>query len=516
MAVINAAHAALANLQKQLDIVAGMLLGDLFLAVRPRLVLKEDADTASTDGRLWVEMPHKFCGVGLEDGRPEIFVGLLAHEVGHWLQPVKAIKKIEEETNLLHDVTNIVMDVHCEHVVSTILPLFERPLIALRTLVRKENESKYRQAFSEAKDFLSAAIAALLYCRYCIDPNVSYWPVQPNMRGLAPARHRSYDKDRIVELIDFVSTRFPNCKRDELPEMVRELALTFPELCIEQPPKGLPFDPLGGISSDGEGLEEVEEIIRRIPNQPGHACGNYEAKPLGSNPPSPEVMAVSRQLKNRWVGRARVVNVMAPGRLDRQAMLRDAPLPFTMKTSRPIGSRDVGVKKVLLAVDWSASMSADNGAPWNAALSAAQAISLAIKNDGGDPRAVLFAENAWHVPDYDAIATLFANALAGGPNLSNAGGSDTTFAWLPEIWQQFPDHQILLLTDGCGYLPSFILPSCRKRTSVLLLGLNGFSDVDRQKIFATADAIAEKVVEVNSLTDLVGVWATLIPRRQIA
>jgi hypothetical protein len=75
-------------------------------------------------------------------------------------------------------------------------------------------------------------------------------------------------------------------------------------------------------------------------------------------------------------------------------MLRDTPLPFTIKTSRLTGSRDIGVKKVLLAVDWSAG-------------------------------------------------------------------------------------------------------------------------TDRQKVLTTADAIAEKVVEVNTLTDLVGVWATLIPRRQI-
>jgi hypothetical protein len=31
-----------------------------------------------------------------------------------------------------------------------------------------------------------------------------------------------------------------------------------------------------------------------------------------------------------------------------------------------------------------------------------------------------------------------------------------------------------------------------------------------------ADAIAEKVVEVHSLDDLAGIWATLIPRRNVA
>jgi hypothetical protein len=513
MAVINAVNAALASLQKQLDIVASMLLGNLFLAIRPRLVLKEDADTASTDGRLWVEMPHKFCGVGLEDGEPGIFLGLMAHEIGHWLQPIKAIKEVEKETSLLHDAVNIVLDVNCEQVVTDILPLFENPLVAVRMLVRKEQAAQYRKAFNEAKDFLPAAIAALLYCRYCEDPHVSFstsatGQIGPK-RSLVPSRQRSYDVGHIVELLTFVRSQFPSCQRDDLPQKLQELAETFPELCVAQPPDGLAFDPLGGLQSEGE----AEEEVRRIPNYPGVPCGNYEAKPIGNDHPSLDVLSVSRQLKNRWVARARVMSVMAPGRLDRQAMLRDTPLPFVMKTSHATGSRDTGVKKIFLAVDWSASMSGD---PWIAAVNAARAISLAIKADGGDPRALLFAENAWHAPDFDATAALFASFLQGGPNLDNACGNDTSFTWLPEIWQQFPEHQVLLLTDGAGYLPAFVPPACRKRTSVVLIGLESYDDSGRAKILATADAIAEKVVEVKSLADLVGVWATLIPRRQIA
>ena len=82
-AIANGTKEIWASLQKQLDMVARFLLGSLSLAYRPRLVLK-DAETASTDGRRVVKMPRRFLGVGLEDGRPEIFLGLLAHEVGHY------------------------------------------------------------------------------------------------------------------------------------------------------------------------------------------------------------------------------------------------------------------------------------------------------------------------------------------------------------------------------------------------------------------------------------------------
>ena len=80
----------------------------------------------------------------------------------------------------------------------------------------------------------------------------------------------------------------------------------------------------------------------------------------------------------------------------------------------------------------------------------------------------------------------------------------------------YPDHQVLVLMDGAGSLPVYIPDSCRKRTSALLIGLENYSDEQREEILVVAEAIAGKVVEVPSLDDLAGVWATLIPRRLVA
>jgi hypothetical protein len=50
----------------------------------------------------------------------------------------------------------------------------------------------------------------------------------------------------------------------------------------------------------------------------------------------------------------------------------------------------------------------------------------------------------------------------------------------------------------------------------MLIGLENYNDGQKVDILAVAEAIAGKVVEVPSLDDLAGVWATLIPRRQVA
>ncbi len=198
MAATNVFNETWASLQKQLDLVAHFLLGSLSLAYRPRLVLK-DAETASTDGQYVVKMPRNFLGVGLEDGRPEIFLGLLAHEVGHWLQPVKEIKAVEKETGLMHDFVNIVLDVHCEHQAGLIFPLFKRPIKAVRELVGDNLARRYRREFRKAEDFVTAAMAALLYSRYCVRPDESFHVAAIGFQrgALAPRPKAAYDLGRL-------------------------------------------------------------------------------------------------------------------------------------------------------------------------------------------------------------------------------------------------------------------------------------------------------------------------------
>ena len=139
-------------------------------------------------------------------------------------------------------------------------------------------------------------------------------------------------------------------------------------------------------------------------------------------------------------------------------------------------------------------------------LKAAQAITLAFRSDSGDVRGLLFAGNTGHTPDFDGRMLFFARALGGGVNLGKAEGSTMRFGWLPEVWQHYPDHQVLVLTDSAGSLPAYIPNSCRARTSALLIGLENYNDDQKTEIMTVAEAIAGKVVKVHQLEDMTGVW----------
>ena len=321
----------------------------------------------------------------------------------------------------------------------------------------------------------------------------------------------AYDTGRLESLLNDVAGVRELCSY-ELPGTLATLANKYPELC-SQPPELLFGDPMAGSASDGD--EFISGVVQlQVPDRETiEPCSVLEVSASGSVPPSPDVLALSRRLKNRWAALSGVESVMAPGRLDRMAALRDQPVPYSMQSQRPTRLKDTAVRRIVLAADWSVSM---EGLPWLVTLAAAQAITLALRSDGGDVRGLLFAGSAWHTADFDANALFFARALGGGVDLGKAEGSTTRFGWLPEVWQRYPDHQVLVLTDGAGSLPAYIPDSCRANTSALLIGLENYNDDQREEILAVAEAIAGKVVEVPSLDDLAGVWATLIPRRQVA
>jgi len=130
------------ELQSVLNLISSALLGDLASFLSPRLVIAKD-DTASTDGRTWIRLPEEFLGIRLGE-QMNVFIGLLAHEVGHWLQPLKAVTEVEKKTGLHHDIVNIVLDVHLEHLVPVIFPLFAVPLEAVRAVVRDAHRLRRR------------------------------------------------------------------------------------------------------------------------------------------------------------------------------------------------------------------------------------------------------------------------------------------------------------------------------------------------------------------------------------
>ncbi len=127
------------ELQAILNLISSALLGDLASFLSPRLIIAKE-ETASTDGRTWIRLPEEFLGIR-PGQKMEIFIGLLAHEVGHWLQPLKALVAVEKTTGIHHDIVNIILDIHLEHHVPILFPLFAAPLEAVRSVVRDVHKS---------------------------------------------------------------------------------------------------------------------------------------------------------------------------------------------------------------------------------------------------------------------------------------------------------------------------------------------------------------------------------------
>jgi hypothetical protein len=486
-------------LQRQLDLVSSALLGGLGRILRPRLILDGKAHTASTPGHAWVKLPAAFLGE-TPDTRPEIFVGLLAHEIGHWLQPLKLVKEIEKETGLNHDIVNLLLDIHGEALAASIFPLFQRHLTAVRSLVRDRKREDYLASFKKAKTFLASVGNLLLMGRYGGDPESSF-----SLAIASQAARRSKSERVRLEALAQDANSIAWVQRAGLPEFLREIARRYPELCDPQP-LSVP-DPLE-TSSGGDGMEKLREELDEICNfstPPGVYKGDVEATPNGKAYPKADVTRLARSLAFRWTRPRASMTIPGPGRLNRLAAVRGEPIPFTLPI--PPAGKAADQVRIVLAVDWSGSMRGD---PWRVALGAAQAICLGVRANQGDVRALIFAESSWHAPDYSAEA-LFAQHLDSAW-LSEADGEDTTFAWLPVVWQAFPNHQVVLLTDGVGHLPSVLLPSGRKRTAALLL--DGHLPPDAATNAAlTLDRIAALSVRVGKLEDLPALWASLIPRR---
>jgi len=130
---------------------------------------------------------------------------------------------------------------------------------------------------------------------------------------------------------------------------------------------------------------------------------------------------------------------------------------------------------------------------------AAQALALAVKAAGGQVVVILFNTYGYVATEEDdSLAFLTFSEMHG----FFRGG--TSFRFLDRAWRRWPDHQVLLLTDGDGSMPH-PLPRDRERTAVLLID----SDLD-------VSPMAARAVPLASLDKLASVFALLIPDRRFA
>jgi len=166
--------ASLSALQTVANTLLAVLAPTTSRLVRVAVVCDEREDTAYTDGNLIIALPTSFCGCPLPEDAA-VSVGLLAHEAGHFVQPLAAIRRVEEEDGAPHWLSNILLDVHGEAFVETVFPALAGPLQATRQAVHKTLADRYRQDLAAAPTFLEAAAPAALLARFA-HPSLVFHP----------------------------------------------------------------------------------------------------------------------------------------------------------------------------------------------------------------------------------------------------------------------------------------------------------------------------------------------------
>ena len=120
--------------------------------VTTRVVLDDDADTAKTDGTTVIILPPDFAGVTVLDDQP-LAVGLLAHEVSHFLQPLATIDDVAEAEEIPKWLVNVVIDIQGEYLMECIFPSLRQPLTVCRQAVADAHIPEYEREIAAADSF---------------------------------------------------------------------------------------------------------------------------------------------------------------------------------------------------------------------------------------------------------------------------------------------------------------------------------------------------------------------------
>lgn len=449
--------------------------------VQTKVVLEDEAQTASTDGETRIIMPTSFCGEGIPDNQA-VSVGLLAHEVSHFLQPLRQIDQVQEEANLPHWLANLAIDIQGESLLQSIFPSLREPLKSTRQVVHISEMVGYQQSIAAAQTFEDAVVPLALQCRFARPSEVFDHTATEMVENLPFG-------PRMQELMDRLSTA-ATLPATALPNFLRNIMRRFPELAHTEAPD-LPM-----MAPRIEHSHAHADILLAEIKENVGLWGAGDQEPIKTKaykvaPPTREVLQLSCRIQARFDATNSAIEVMAPSRFDRHEAVR-GNLPFRMALPGP----ERPSAKVVICVDVSSSM---RGPKETAAFFAAQALALAVENSGGDVVGLLF-DGAAAVDKRDDSSALFSQRR----QWRNAGG--TCFLFLSEVWRRWPNHHIVLLTDGCGSI-SGVLPQDKRRTAAIVI-----PDGDSQ----TMALIADRVVELDDMDRLPSVMAMLVPRATLA
>ena len=587
--------------------ILSVLAPKLSRIARVGVRFRDDAETASTDGNIVVMMPRDFLGAPIPEDAP-VTLGLLAHEMGHWVQPLKQVTEIARSRGAPFWLANIAMDIHAETFVENVFPALKVPLQRTRATVRKAMFDRYRKDLVEAiaaNDVRGMALNASLIARTTVEHP---WivPNGPLIEELESIKIPAWLGDFIGEMLWLFHAA--NVTPGELPHSFETLLDEFPELLSKDEPddgKGGQdqtdavgddgagdnggsdgedkkadsdnsdeaddatgpadtdqnaedeSDEAGSESAEGESDSESDDGDENVNDEsdtgqdteggdspsdgggvgnavededdegeeehllPLYPVSDFDALgemlreemqqiaqdfhptlptlkviKLPMKPPYPKAQRLARALQPRFQTPNSVLEVAAPGRLDRLEMARGASVPLRMD----VKGHESPAIKLVLALDVSASMFGrySRGRIWPA-LIAAQAVTQAVKEAGGEVVVILFDHEAYISSEGDD--SLVWQTVE---DLSDHFHGNTSFRFLGEVWRRWPQHQVLLVTDGESSSIPDSFPADRERTSVILISVH--SDVS---------AFAARSVYLQDLNRLASVLAILLPDRRL-
>jgi hypothetical protein len=477
------------NIRAVLDATANQILAvvapDTARLVRASVSLDENADTAATDGvRIWV--PPLFEGVDVAHDTP-VAVGLLVHELGHFLQPLKLLDEVEKQAGAPHWLGNIVADVQLEAMMAGLFPPLADTLVAVRATVKAARMNEYTAAILQGRTLPDVACSVALAGRFGRPER----PFDDRAEAGSPlwgTLSRSGDLALTARLTAFAwrLNEAQSLAANELPEHITQIMAEFPEL--RGAPERHPL-PGGGLSVTGPAGNAAQ----------GEASANTGAHPPAPPQPivavrasrgrlRPEAQQAARGLRMHFQVTRSATEIIAPDRLDRRAAVLGEVVPLRMALPGKERSRP----KVVICLDKSGSM---KGAKFALAQTAAQAVALAVREANGEVVGVLF-DDSGQVADSGDAALLWSE-----PESLTYGG--TAFEFLADAWRRWPAHIVLLVTDGDGSVP-LALPGDKARTSAILIP----PDCDP----GAMNQIAARVVTLGDLRGLADVLALLTPR----
>jgi len=457
-----------------------------------------DFDTASTDGSVTINMPNDFLGACIPDDAP-VTLGLLVHELGHWVQPLEAISKVEKKERIPGWASNILLDIHGESFIERFFPAMKQPLAAVRAVVRRKKLDAFKDDLKKTVEAArrtgwtkerkqDAVQAGMLISRFS-DVNVPY-------STFAIGHRRSLPND-VASAIKW-GVKFSTVPPQKLPRMLRDFSRAFPFMQAESSHAERNGIPWGSTSATGVlGRAVLREAQKNMGGVNASDADEDDWRQSFSRFPSvarPEAVRLARSLSVRFAIPKGALNISAPGSLNRLDMARGAPVPFDMK----LAGKTSPAPKIAIVLDASGSMFDGNKhelSSFEYALIAAQALALSLQ-ETGDVKTAMFSNYARFRED-DQFA--FIDDV----KAYDLFGTGTSFKFLRNAWRHWPGRFFIVLTDGSGSAPDIILPGDRERTVAVYIG----------KRQGSAVGWAAKTVSIHDIDKLASVFATLIPRR---